>query len=46
MIEDRILAEVSSDRLHPAVMEIDSDTHNQTLNGAWGVPWESWRKDF
>jgi hypothetical protein len=25
-------------------METDAETHSQTLDGAWGVVWKSWRK--
>jgi hypothetical protein len=35
---------LSSERLHLAA-DSDTDTHNQTVNGTWGLLWKNRRKD-
>ena len=38
---------LSSERLHTAAdsIQTDTDTHNQTVDGAWGLLWKNRRKD-
>ena len=37
MLADRILAWLSFERLHQQLTQTDADTHNQTVDEAWGL---------
>jgi hypothetical protein len=42
LFEDRNM--LNSERIHPAA-DSDTDTHSQTVDGAWGLLWKSRRED-